>query len=607
MRVRLLNRLIHLGVAAALAVTAAPLVRAWMPNSETAAPTGGAADVVPGAIVVDARDTLTAADLAGLNARYGLNLRYNSVNSREEQLLIADVPADQVQGVLEGLRKEPLVEVAEPMFRVRMPETEFRNTRADPLRADESSLVTGTPTSKSGVKKWQPNDPRYAEQWNFRLIGSEEAWDRVRDKGAGRGIVVAVIDTGVAAEEDSRCYHARDFKGTRFVRGFDFVNDDDHPNDDHGHGTHVAGTIAETTDNGEGVAGLAFDATIMPLKVLDSWGGGTSADIADAIRFAADNGANVINMSLGGPFPDRVMQLACQYAAKKGVVIVCAAGNSSGGPVGYPAAFSECIAVSSVGPTGDIAPYSSIGKQVAIAGPGGDKSRGEGFGVLQNTVMYESGERQDDYFSFQGTSMASPHVAAVAALAMARGVKDRDQVRALLQRAATPKKPQTKYGAGILNAAKSVELADNAVRDSWVKLVFTLIAAATGLGVGAVRSQARGLLAFPSLTFGLVVGLAGPDLATMWAGQSSPFTLVFHSALIPLYLLWEADSKAVYRFVGAMAAGAALHLGYDAFTGAVGFGGAGVVPAHGVPWLWTNCLVGLGAAVAAYRRSVLAK
>ncbi|MBM3459086.1 MAG: peptidase S8 [Armatimonadetes bacterium] len=440
------------------------------------------------------------------------------------------------------------------------------------------------------------------------MIGSEAAWARVRDRGAGKGVVVAVIDTGVACEEDAKCYQARDFKGTTFTRGYDFVNDDEHPNDDHGHGTHVAGTIAETTNNGEGVAGLAFDATVMPIKVLDRWGSGSSADIADAIRFAADKGAKVINMSLGGPFPDRVMETACQYAAKKGVVIVCAAGNSRGGPVGYPAAFAPCIAVSSVGPTGDLAPYSSIGKQVAIAAPGGDKTKGDQFGILQNTVLFDTGNREDDYFAFQGTSMASPHVAAVAALAIARGVQDRDQVKSLLQRAATPKKPQTRFGAGILHAARTVELADAALRDSWLKLAFTLLAAVTGLGVGAVRSQAKGLLGFPSLTFGLLLGLVGPDVAAWWMGGSaSPFMLLFHSALIPLYLLWEANSRSLYRFVGAMAAGSALHLGFDAFSGAAMFGGAGVVPAHGVPWLWVNAAVGLGVALVAYRRSFLTK
>ena len=150
-------------------------------------------------------------------------------------------------------------------------------------------------------------------------------------------------------------------------------------------------------------------------------------------------------MSLGSPFPSAIIHSACQYAYKKGVTIVCAAGNSGGEGVGYPAAFKECIAVSSVGPTGKLAPYSSYGPQVAIAAPGGDKTQGEGGGILQNTVL----AGVDDYFSFQGTSMASPHVAAAAALLVSEGIKDPAEVKAALQKAAQPKAPANQYGAGL--------------------------------------------------------------------------------------------------------------------------------------------------------------
>ena len=204
----------------------------------------------------------------------------------------------------------------------------------------------------------RPNDPLYEKQWNFRMIDTEGAWERTRGKGA----VVAVIDTGVT--------QARDFKQTKFTVGYDFVNKKVNADDDHGHGTHVAGTIAESTNNNEGVAGIAFEATIMPLKVLSAEGGGTSGDIADAIRFAADKGANIINMSLGSMYPSDVIHEACKYARKKGVTIVCAAGNSFREGVGYPAAFPECIAVSSVGPSGNLSKFSSWGKQVAIARTG---------------------------------------------------------------------------------------------------------------------------------------------------------------------------------------------------------------------------------------------
>lgn len=592
MRLRSWNGFVRLVMAAAFLVTGYPLLRPWLPLPLSPHP-AGAQDVqpaLPGRIAVNARDTLTTAELQDLNTRFGLALQLNSPYSAGEKLLVGDVPPGQEEAVLAGLRKDPRVEAAGPMYVYHLPPAEMALGQA--LRASEGAAPSASKRS------WTPNDPLFKDQWNMALVGAEKAWARTR----GAGVTVAVIDTGVAFEADDKCYLARDFAGTPFAAGYDFVNHDKHPNDDQGHGTHVAGTIAETTDNGEGAAGLAFEARVMPIKVLDQWGSGTCADIADGIRYAADHGAQIINMSLGGPYPDQILRSACRYAAKKGVLIVCAAGNSGGGPVGYPAAFPECLAVSSVGPTGELAPYSSVGKEVAIAAPGGDKTRGEQYGILQNTVLTDAnGERTDDYFAFQGTSMASPHVAAAAALAMSRGIKDPEAVKQLLQKAATPRKPAHQYGAGILNAGKAVEMADGARRDSWLKLLFTVIAGLTGLGVGGIRHRLSGLTRFPFAPLGFVMGMLGPDMIFGWMGFGSPFNIVLHSALIPLYLLWEAESGTVYRFVGAMAAGMAMHLGWDAMWGHAPF--AGVLPTHAIPWLWVNAVAGLGVALVAYRRS----
>lgn len=590
MRHRSWNRLVQGVMAAALLVTGLPLVAAWWPSSPQRAVSAVAAGEVAGQIAVDARDTLTPADLQALNARYGLSLDYNSSEAVEEKLLISSVPAGQEAAVLNRLRKDPLIEAAEPLHQYSAPPVEAAPEAAPLFKAPAKADRNG--------KKWTPNDPRFHEQWNMKLIGAEKAWVKAR----GKGVTVAVIDTGVAFESDDKCYRAVDFGETRFTKGYDFVSNDEHPNDDHGHGTHVAGTIAETTDNGEGVAGLAFEATIMPIKVLDQFGSGTSADIADAIRYAADHGAKIINMSLGGPSPDQVMRLACKYAAKKGVLIVCAAGNSGGGPVGYPAGFPECFAVSAVGPSGTLAPYSSVGKEVGIAAPGGDKTVGDEGGILQNTVLDGLRQDGDGYYAFQGTSMASPHVAAVAALVMSMGVKDAAEVKQLLQRAATTKRPKEQYGAGILSASKSVDLAGHAQRDSLLKLLFTLVTGFTGIGVGAIRGRVTGLARFPFMPLGFMLGALGPDLIFGWLGFSSPFNILLHSALIPLYLLWEADSRAVYRFTSALAAGIALHLGWDAFQGHVPFGG--ILPAHGIPWLWVNAVVGVGVGGVAWLRSL---
>src|SRR5689334_9267631 len=159
-----------------------------------------------------------------------------------------------------------------------------------------------------------------------------KAWEKSR----GKGVVVAVLDTGIAYEDHEDFRRVPDLKGVKFAPGYDFVNDDAHANDDHGHGTHVAGTIAQATNNREGVAGVAFEATLMPVKVLNHFGSGNSADIADAIRFAADHGARVLNLSLGGGLRSSVMESAVAYARKKGATVACAAGNSGFGRISYP-------------------------------------------------------------------------------------------------------------------------------------------------------------------------------------------------------------------------------------------------------------------------------
>jgi len=162
-----------------------------------------------------------------------------------------------------------------------------------------------------------PNDPAYSQQWNLRSINIEQAWEDSK----GEGITVAVIDTGVSKVPD--------LEQTEFVEGYNFVDNTVNADDDVGHGTHVAGTIAQSTNNNYGVAGVAYQAKIMPLKVLGV-NGGSIADIAEAIKFAADNGADVINMSLGGGGDSLLMQSAIKYAHDKGVVIVAAADRLCG-------------------------------------------------------------------------------------------------------------------------------------------------------------------------------------------------------------------------------------------------------------------------------------
>ena len=322
-----------------------------------------------------------------------------------------------------------------------------------------------------------PNDPYFSFQWNlynsqFGGIKATEAWDI----STGSNVIVAIIDTGVAYENycqgngsTMKCYYlAPDLAGTNFVQGYDFVNLDNHSNDDNSHGTHVAGTIAQTTNNNLGVAGVAFNAKIMPVKVLDKSGSGFYSWIADGVIYAADHGAKVISLSLGGPSPSTALENALAYAYNKGVTIVAAAGNDgAGGPASYPAAYDNyVIAVAATRFDEARSYYSTTGSYVNVAAPGGDlnvdqNNDGYGDGVLQQTFNPTTKNTNDfAYWFFQGTSMATPHVSGVVALLIANGKTNPADVREALEKTAKDKGSagwDPEYGWGIIDAKAALQ------------------------------------------------------------------------------------------------------------------------------------------------------
>ncbi|MGA1843967.1 MAG: S8 family serine peptidase [bacterium] len=305
-----------------------------------------------------------------------------------------------------------------------------------------------------------PTDP-YLDpyQWHISRINCEGAWDH----STGNGVIVAIIDTGVD-------HRHPDLAGTSFTAGWDFVGNKPYTYDTrHPHGTHVAGTVAQTTNNGIGCAGVAPGAAIMPIRVLDNNGSGTDIDVADGITFAANNGAKVLNLSLGGPQYSSVLEGACNYAYGMGCVIVCAAGNEGTYAPHYPAAYDVCISVSATNYLDNLASYSNYGSTIDIAAPGGDvgDQNGDGYqdyalqGAFEDSWSRRSIVRSYGYYFMLGTSMASPHVAGVAALVWSVNPNfTNDDIRCALELTATDLGDpgwDEYFGHGLVDALAALE------------------------------------------------------------------------------------------------------------------------------------------------------
>lgn len=456
---------------------------------------------VPGEIVVGFRPGTNAQDIRGIAQAQGLsNLHSLYMGADPRPVQSARVPEHAMTRVMDALRKNPKVQYVEPNY-------------------SASAFFT-------------PNDPYLGFQWHMQSsstgsVNASAAWDVTN----GSGTIVAVLDTGVAYENRSdgtgTYYVAPDLTGTSFVAGYDFINNDPYANDDHSHGTHVAGTIAQSTNNSRGTAGVAYGAALMPVKVLGRDGSGSHTSIAQGIRWAADQGAHVINLSLGSSSGSTTLEDALAYASSKGVTIIAAAGNNGQNAVSYPAAYDAyVIAVSATRFDEALAPYSNYGSSIDLAAPGGDTSvdqNGDGYvdGVLQNTFSPSTQNTGDfGYYFFQGTSMAAPHVAGVAALVSAqlikaKGFADPTSVRNILQstardRGATGADPY--YGYGIVDAAAAVQAtlttsnsAPSAVADSAVTIAGQAVKIAVLSNDSDPDGDALKVTGVSALTYGTAV------------------------------------------------------------------------------------------------------
>jgi serine protease len=354
---------------------------------------------------------------------------------------------------------------------VSVPEAVARlRTAAGVLWAEPNGLLHSSDLHAQAATTFTPDDQLFSHQWHMKLLNAERTWGIQQGKPS---VVVAVVDTGIAYEDYGVFRRAPDWSTTVFVPGFNALTGDTHANDDNFHGTHVASTIAEATNNGTGVAGLAFGCALMPVKVLDANGEGDFDTVAQGISFAAHATprADVINLSLGGGGDSDAVNAAIDDAVNAGIVVVAAAGNDGQRGVSYPARRANVISVGAVDARKVLAPYSNFGPELDVVAPGGDIDRdddndGRPDGVLQQTFdpdVAANEHRYDDfaYFFVDGTSQATPHVSALAALLISQGIKPSNAagvalVRAMIENTAedlgAPGRDDT-YGHGLIQPA----------------------------------------------------------------------------------------------------------------------------------------------------------
>ena len=410
-----------------------------------------ASDYVPGEVIVRYEDGTTASVAAAAQEDSGTVVE-QALPGGSQQLAIED--GQSVRETIDELEDDPSVAYAVPNWRAH---------------------ASGAPT----------NDPAWRRQWNLFSpwgINLTEAWTLAQNRGApgGRGAVVAVLDSGVAYESRGRFKRAPDLRHSTFVHPFDFIDNDRHPNDSFGHGTHVSGTIAQTTGNGVATAGIAYNAKIMPLRVLDDQGSGDSAAIARAIRWGARYGADVINLSLEFPAEVRAAEIpdvigALRYARRRGSLVVGAAGNQADVTVAYPARAASVLAVGATTITGCQADYSNSGDDLDVVAPGGGADapnsdsvwdsqhcNPDSFGrpIVQQTFVRKGVRRFGLPGGYEGTSMAAPHVSAIAALIVGtKRLGPHPSPRAIeehIKATARPTDRPDRYGAGLVDAAAAL-------------------------------------------------------------------------------------------------------------------------------------------------------
>jgi thermitase len=326
---------------------------------------------------------------------------------------------------LDSLRRNPMVLYAEPNGIVSLSPEEARpyvRTRED-------------------APPVFPNDEMFSKQYAHQLTQSQKGWEL--QKG-NPDLVLAIVDTGVDLSHPDLA--------AKLTPGYDFVDKDDNAKDGQGHGTHCAGIAAAISDNKIGVAGYAPGVKVMPVRVLDNRGSGSWADVASGIMWAADNGAKVISLSLGGGMDSQLVGDAVKHALSKDAVVVAAMGNSGREQKSYPAAYPGVMAVGATDSNDNRANFSQFGPWISVSAPG--------VGILATFPTYASGMPGKEYGSISGTSMATPAVAGLAALVRSQWPElKQEQVKAHLEATSDERGEagfDKYYGHGRINVLKAL-------------------------------------------------------------------------------------------------------------------------------------------------------
>ncbi|SMO84143.1 S8 family peptidase [Melghirimyces algeriensis] len=345
-------------------------------NAQAAANKEKPTKYAKGEIIVKFKSDTKQGKMAKVHKQEGAKLIKRN-KAKKVKFDLVKVKGKSVKKAVKEYKKNPNVEYAEPNYIV---------------KAD-----------------WTPNDTYYRSyQYGPQKVKAPAAWNITRGSKSTR---IAIVDTGVQ-------YNHPDLSG-KVIRGYDFVDNDWYPNDGNGHGTHVAGTAAAVTNNSRGVAGMAPNATIYAVRVLNNRGYGTLSDVANGIIHAANNGSDVINLSLGFTYYSSTLENAVNYAWNKGAVVVAAAGNDGNTAKNYPAAYRNAIAVANTDAYDRKNPLSTYGTWVDVAAPGTN--------ILST--------HPNGYQYMSGTSMASPHVAGLAGLLDSQG-RSNSNIRAAIENTA---------------------------------------------------------------------------------------------------------------------------------------------------------------------------